>query len=32
VPVRADPAPELYLDATLLLGSDWREVLARVSR
>ena len=32
VPVRADPAPELYLDATLMLGSDWREVLARVSR
>lgn len=32
VPVRADPAPELYLDATLMLGEDWREVLARTSR
>ncbi len=32
VPVRADPAPELYLDATLMLGGDWREVLARASR
>lgn len=32
VPVRMDPAPELYLDATLLLGADWREVLARASR
>lgn len=32
VPVRTDPAPELYLDATLMLGDDWREVLARVSR
>lgn len=31
VPVRIEPAPELYLDATLLLGHDWREVLARVS-
>ena len=31
VPVRTDPAPELYLDATLMLGSDWREVLARAS-
>lgn len=30
VPVRAEPAPELYLDATLLLGDDWREVLGRV--
>ncbi len=32
VPVRGEPAPELYLDATLLLGDDWREVLSRVSR
>ena len=32
VPVRAEPAPELYLDATLLLGADWRDVLARASR
>lgn len=32
VPVRADPAPELYLDATLILGDDWAEVLARASR
>jgi len=32
VPVRAEPAPDLYLDATLMLGDDWREVLARVSR
>lgn len=31
VPVRSEPAPELYLDATLLLGDDWREVLGRVS-
>ena len=27
VPVRADPAPELYLDATLILGSDWETLL-----
>lgn len=32
VPVRVDPAPELYLDATLLLGADWRDVLARTRR
>lgn len=32
VPVRGEPAPELYLDATLILGDDWREVLARTSR
>lgn len=31
VPVRVDPAPELYLDATLVLGGDWREVLARAA-
>lgn len=29
VPVKVEPAPELYLDATLILGHDWREVLAR---
>lgn len=29
VPVKVDPAPELYLDATLILGHDWRRVLAR---
>lgn len=29
VPVRVDPDPELYLDATLILGADWRDVLAR---
>ncbi|MGD8495994.1 MAG: LytR C-terminal domain-containing protein [Gemmatimonadales bacterium] len=29
VPVQVEPAPELYLDATLILGHDWREVLAR---
>jgi hypothetical protein len=27
VPVRSEAAPELYLDATLVLGSDWRELL-----
>lgn len=32
VPVRVDPMPELYLDATLVLGADWREVMARASR
>ncbi|MFW6089110.1 MAG: LytR C-terminal domain-containing protein [Gemmatimonadota bacterium] len=32
VPLRAEPAPELYLDATLILGDDWREVLDRMSR
>lgn len=32
VPVRTEPAPELYLDATLLLGGDWRDVLGRASR
>lgn len=32
VPVRVEPAPELYLDASLLLGADWRDVLSRVSR
>lgn len=31
VPVRAEPAPQLYLDATLVLGEDWRDVLSRVS-
>jgi hypothetical protein len=25
--VGTDVAPELYLDATVLLGSDWRDVL-----
>ncbi len=25
--VRADPRPELYLDATIILGRDWRERL-----
>jgi len=29
VPVAVEPAPELYLDATLILGEDWREVLER---
>lgn len=32
IPVRVEPAPELYLDATLVLGDDWREVLERASR
>ena len=32
VPVRVDPAPELYLDATLMLGDDWRDVLERMPR
>lgn len=32
VPLRVEPAPELYLDATLLLGDDWRTVLERISR
>jgi len=32
VPIRVEPAPELYLDATLLLGDDWREILGRRSR
>ena len=31
VPLRVEPAPELYLDATLLLGDDWRSVLERAS-
>lgn len=31
IPVRAEPAPQLYLDATLVLGDDWRDVLSRVS-
>lgn len=29
VPVTVKPAPELYLDATLILGEDWRGVLER---
>jgi len=29
VPVKVEPAPELYLDATLILGADWREVMER---
>lgn len=29
VPVTVEPAPELYLDATLILGEDWRDVLGR---
>lgn len=29
VPVKVEPAPELYLDATLILGADWREVMGR---
>ena len=32
VPIRVEPAPELYLDATLLLGDDWRDVLGRLTR
>lgn len=28
VPIRGDPAPELYLDATLILGPDWENLLA----
>jgi hypothetical protein len=32
VPVRVDPAPQLYLDATLMLGDDWRQVLERMER
>ena len=31
VPLRVEPAPELYLDATLMLGDDWRTVLERSS-
>lgn len=31
VPVRAEPEPRLYLDATLVLGDDWREVVARAA-
>jgi hypothetical protein len=31
IPVRSEPAPQLYLDATLVLGEDWRDVLSRVS-
>jgi hypothetical protein len=27
IPVRSDAAPELYVDATLILGSDWRKLL-----
>lgn len=30
VPIRVEPAPQLYLDATLLLGADWRDVLDRL--
>ena len=26
--VRADPRPELYLDATIILGKDWRDRLS----
>ncbi|MDH3427729.1 MAG: LytR C-terminal domain-containing protein [Gemmatimonadota bacterium] len=29
VPIRSSPAPELYLDATLILGPDWERLLAR---
>jgi len=32
VPVRLEPAPELYLDATLMLGADWRDMLTRIGR
>ena len=31
VPLRVEPAPELYLDATLLLGDDWRSLLEPAS-
>lgn len=31
VPIRVEPAPELYLDATLLLGEDWRDVVPALS-
>jgi hypothetical protein len=27
VPIENDPAPELYLDATLILGPDWERLL-----
>ena len=27
IPVRSEAAPELYLDATLILGSDWKKLL-----
>lgn len=32
LPVRSEPAPELYLDATLILGPDWEQLLAPVRR
>ncbi len=32
LPVRSEPAPELYLDATLILGPDWERLLAPVRR
>jgi hypothetical protein len=32
IPVRVELSPQLYLDATLVLGEDWRDVLSRVSR
>lgn len=32
LPIRSEPAPELYLDATLILGPDWEQLLAPVRR
>ncbi len=32
LPIRMEPAPELYLDATLILGPDWEQLLAPVRR
>ncbi len=28
LPIRSEPAPELYLDATLILGPDWERLLS----
>jgi len=32
VPIENEPAPELYLDATLILGPDWERLLATLDR
>ncbi len=32
LPIQNDPAPELYLDATLILGPDWERLLVRDRR
>lgn len=32
LPIQTDPAPELYLDATLILGPDWERLLVPVRK